>query len=69
MHLPRGFAIAGRGQMSVEALLPERAVPLDPVGGGAERFRVEAAVVDPPFATPLEEPGLLEDFQVSGNRG
>lgn len=36
----------------------------DPVGGRAERFRVEPAVVDAPLAAPFQEPGLLEDLQV-----
>jgi hypothetical protein len=71
--MPWGFLLLQLiGQVlvqSVEALFPERSVLRDPVGGRAERFGVEAAVVDAALAAPLEEPGVLENFQVPGNRG
>jgi len=54
---------------SVEALFPEGAVMGDPVGRRRERLRIEAAVVDPPLATLLDEPGLLQDFQVLRDGG
>ena len=54
---------------SVETLFPERAMLLDPVGGGPERSGLQPAVVDASLAPPLEQPGVLEDFQVPGDRG
>jgi len=49
---------------AVEALFPERAVLRDPVGGRRQRLRIEATVVDATLAALLDEPGVLEDFQV-----
>ena len=53
---------------SVESAFPERALLRDPVGDGYERAGVEAAVMDAPLATPLEESGLLEDLHVLRDR-
>ncbi len=53
----------------VEALFPEGAVSRDPVGGRAEWFRIETAVMDAPFATPLEEAGFFENSHVPRNGG
>jgi hypothetical protein len=53
----------------VEALFPEVAVLRDPVRGRAERFRIEPAVMNTPFASPLEEPGFFENSHVPRNGG
>jgi hypothetical protein len=49
---------------TVEALFPEGAVLRDPVGGRRQGLRIETAVVDPPLAALLDEPGVLQHFQV-----
>jgi hypothetical protein len=71
--MPWGFLLLHSiGQVfvkSVEVLLPECAVLRDPAGGGVERGGVEPAVVDAPLAPPLEQPGVLQDLQVPGDRG
>jgi hypothetical protein len=71
--MPWGFLLLHSiGQVfvkAVEALLPERAVLLDPVGGGVQGSGIEPAVVDAPLAPPLEQPGVFENFQVPGDRG
>jgi hypothetical protein len=54
---------------SVEGLLPERAVLRDPVGGGGERTGIESAMMDPSLLALLDEPGLLQNFQVLRNGG
>src|SRR5687768_15991050 len=53
----------------VEALLPESAVRLDPVGDLAERSGVETARAPLRLSRPRGEPGALEHLEVLGCRG
>jgi hypothetical protein len=71
--MPWGFLLLQRiGQVlvqSVEGLFPERAMLRDPVGGGGERFRIEATAVDASFASALQETGVFENSQVFRDGG
>ena len=54
---------------SVEALFPEGAMLGDPVGGGVQWPRIEAAAVNSSLAAALHKPGLFQDFQVLRDSG
>src|SRR6266508_2666483 len=49
---------------AIEAVLPELAIPLDPVGGLLEALRLEPAGPPLRIAAARDEAGALEDFQV-----
>jgi len=53
----------------VQLLLPERAIVLDPVGGGAHRGGHEVAAVDPPVLAARQETRPLQDAEMLGDRG
>src|SRR2546426_11955778 len=52
---------------AIEALLPELAVTLHPVGGFLETLRLEPAGPPLRVATARDEAGTLEDFEVLGD--
>src|SRR2546421_11740892 len=52
----------------VVALLPEPAVPLDPLGGLLQRAGLELGRPELPIAAPGDESGPLEDLQVLRHR-
>ena len=53
----------------VEALLPERPVPGDPVRDRLERPGIQAAVADAAIAPPLQQAGFLQDLEVLRDGG
>jgi len=67
---PFGFLLFGfqKIRQRIEAVFPELAVLLDPIGGGLQAFRLDAAA--PPLGVALagDETGLLQHFQVPRDR-
>jgi len=58
--------VAGQG---IETSFPELPVVFQPAVDGAQRPGFERALVHSPVDRPRDEPGLLENPDVSGDRG